>query len=101
MGVVKMPKSLEEIMAQADEMAARFENYEPQTVDEAHLGQPLVVLRSAVVARVEAESAIVDAVRWARKDHLSWAAIGAVLGTSGEAARQRYAKVVEPRFGDG
>jgi hypothetical protein len=37
---------------------------------------------------------MVAAVRQARGAGLSWAAIGRMLGTSGEAARQRYAKKV-------
>jgi len=31
----------------------------------------------------------------AREHHVSWAAIGEQLGTSGEAARQRYGELVK------
>ena len=41
-------------------------------------------------ARSEAEQSIRDAVAAVRSDGQSWAAIGTMLGTSGEAARQRY-----------
>ena len=48
-----MPRSLEEILAHADELAD------------------------------------------ARGHHISWAAIGSLLGTTGEAARQRYGDLVK------
>jgi hypothetical protein len=48
------------------------------------------LLRDAVVARSDAEQSIQAAVSDARGRGYSWAFIGSVLGTSGEAARQRY-----------
>ncbi len=88
-----MPRSVEEILQHADELAARFENYEPDPRDEL---DPTAVssLRSAVLERSEAERHLVEAVRQARAARLSWSAIGALVGTSGEAARQRYASKV-------
>lgn len=86
-----MPRSVEDLLKHADELAARFEGYEPNPADEldaAAVGR----LRQAVVQRSEAERAVIAAVRGAREAGLSWAAIGGVVGTSGEAARQRYAK---------
>lgn len=59
----------QEILDHADELAARFEQTEPHD------------LRDAVVQ--------------ARADGHSWAAIGAMVGTSGEAARQRYGHLLE------
>lgn len=47
-------------------------------------------LRDAVLARAHAERSIRDAVTAARADGQSWAAIGSLLGTSSEAAGQRY-----------
>ncbi len=47
-------------------------------------------LRSAAVRRAEAEGALRDAGVHAREQHHSWQVVGALLGTSGEAARQRY-----------
>ena len=49
-----------------------------------------LALREAVVSRSEAERSIKDAVAAARSHGYSWAFIGKVIGTSGEAARQRY-----------
>lgn len=84
-----MPRSVEEILAHADELATRFENYEPDPNDELD-PRAVTALRSAVMERSEAERHLIEAVRQARAARLSWAAIGALVGTSGEAARQRY-----------
>ena len=88
-----MPRSVEEILQHADELAARFENYEPHPDDEL---DPAAVaeLRSAVMERAEAERHLIEAVRQARAAALSWSAIGALVGTSGEAVRQRYSSKV-------
>jgi hypothetical protein len=45
--------------------------------------------------RAEADRALLEAVVDARQHHVSWAAIGSLLGTSGEAARQRYGDLVK------
>jgi hypothetical protein len=84
-----MPRSAEEILAQADELARRFEDYEPAPGDMRDAGGLREV--AAAFARLAASqrdlAAAVDA---ARAEGHSWSAIGAMLGTSGEAARQRY-----------
>jgi hypothetical protein len=51
-------------------------------------------LRSAVLERSVAERHLVEPVRRARESGFSWSAIGTFVGTSGEAARQRYADKV-------
>lgn len=88
-----MPRSVEEILAHADQLAGRFEDYEPQPGDEL---DPTAVggLRAAVQERSAAERHMLDAVRSAREAGLSWSAIGTLVGTSGEAARQRYGRKV-------
>lgn len=88
-----MPRSVDEILAHADELAARFENYEPDPVDELDT-TAVALLRSAVAERSQAERHMRDAVRAAREAGLSWVAIGTFVGTSGEAARQKYASKV-------
>jgi hypothetical protein len=88
-----MPRSVEEILAHADELAAMFENYEPDPSDELDAGA-VALLRTAVAERSEAERHVIDAVRAAREAGLSWAVIGVFLGTTGEAARQRYVNKV-------
>lgn len=84
-----MPRTVDEILQHADELAARFENYDPSEDDELDAGA-VALLRSAVQERSEAERHILEAVRTARERGMSWSAIGAFIGTSGEAARQRY-----------
>lgn len=88
-----MPCTVEEILAHADELAARFEQYEPRP--EAKLDvDAITALRAAIAERSAAERHVIDAVRAARHAGMSWAAIGAFVGTTGEAARQRYTRLV-------
>jgi hypothetical protein len=84
-----MPRTLQEILDHADELTTRFEAYEPSPDDERD-PEPHNDLVLAVRARTQAEHDIADAVRRARKAGYTWAEIGAVLGTSGQAAGQRY-----------
>ena len=84
-----MPRSVEEILQHAEELAERFENYEPAAGDELDAGA-VALLRSAVQERSQAEKHLIEAIRAARESGMSWSAIGALVGTSGEAARQRY-----------
>lgn len=88
-----MPRTVEEILAHAEELAARFEDYEPNPADEVD-ADAVALLRAAVAERSEAERHLLDAVRQARQVGMSWAAIGTLVGTSGEAVRQRYASKV-------
>jgi hypothetical protein len=87
--VIDMPRTVQEILNHADELARRFEAYEPAAEDErdAHM---FTALRDAVLLRSDAERSIRNTVDDARAHGYSWALIGSVLGTSGEAARQRY-----------
>lgn len=84
-----MPRTVEEILSQADKLARRFENGElssPTTLD----GAALRDVRHAFDDVARAEQRLAEAVTVARGYGHPWAAIGAMLGTSGEAARQRY-----------
>ena len=87
-----MPRTAQQILDHADALAAHFEQHEPS--DGAHDASALRVVRDAVVERAEAERTLADAVGKARQAGHSWASIGAMLGTSGEAARQRYGQSV-------
>lgn len=84
-----MPRTVQEILDHADELAKRFEDYEPAGGEQRDPGA-FVALRDAVIARSEAERSIKAAVDDARADGYSWEVIGSLLGTTGEAARQRY-----------
>lgn len=84
-----MPRTVDEILQHADELAARFENYEPNAADELD-SEAVMAMREAVRERSEAERHVIDAIRKARGAGMSWSLIGTFVGTSGEAARQRY-----------
>jgi len=84
-----MPRSVDEILKHADDLAKRFEDYEPRGPDERD-ADAVMALRDAVLARSNAERLVRDAVVEARRRGLSWAMIGSLVGTSGEAARQRF-----------
>lgn len=87
-----MPRTRQEIIDHADELARQFEEYEPKPEDDLAIA-PLYALRAAAIARSNTEKQTIEAVAMARESGYSWAIIGAELGTSGEAARQRYGKV--------
>lgn len=89
-----MPRSIQEILDQADELARRFEEYEPSEDDERPVEEYL--LQRAALARARSERQIVDAVVAAHHAGITWARIGELLGTSAQAAQQRYSAVVEP-----
>ena len=61
---------------------------------DVHDATELRLVREAFLARADAERALGDAVIRARHNGHSWASIGAMVGTSGEAARQRYGQSV-------
>lgn len=84
-----MPRSVEDILAHADELARRFEDWQPST-DDTHDAGPYRELTEAVLARAKAERTVVAAVQACRVEGYTWAAIGQVLGTSASAAQQRY-----------
>jgi hypothetical protein len=84
-----VPRTVQDIMNHADELSRRFETYEPAATDERD-AQVFAALRDAALSRSDAERSIRSAVDDAREHGYSWAFIGSLLGTSGEAARQRY-----------
>ena len=84
-----MPKTLQEIIDHADDMSTAFDDYQPEA-NTLRDPAPLLRARAAVHARARAEAEVAAAVAEMRDTEYSWAAIGMVLGTTGEAARQRY-----------
>ena len=86
-----MRRSLTDLIAHADELADAFENYEPAEGDVDAPVPPLMAIKLAAFRRAAAEKELAEAVRAAREAHLSWREVGEAIGTSGEAARQRYA----------
>ena len=55
-----MPRTVDEILAHADELAARFENYEPHPADEVD-AEAVALLRAAVAERSQAERPLLNA----------------------------------------
>ena len=90
-----MPRTTQEILDQADQLAARFEQHEP--TDDVKDAAALRAVREAFQNRATAERQLADAVEAARATGHSWAAIAAMLGTTGEAARQRYGRPATKR----
>lgn len=82
-----MTRSLDEILAQADELADAFEAYEPDVTDEGKASS-LVASRLAAFAVLRMIGRSSRGSPTCAGTRVSWAAIGVVLGTSGEAARQ-------------
>jgi hypothetical protein len=79
----------DEILAHANDLAARFENYIPNPKHE--LGPAAMSeLCDAVAQQSDAERHLVAAVSHARKSGMTWANIGRFVGTTGESARQRH-----------
>jgi hypothetical protein len=82
---------MQEILDHADELAARFENYEPSPDDEVDVA--VYLLQRAALARARSERQIAEAVSAARRAGMSWKRIGSELGVSAQAAQQRYGGV--------
>ncbi len=89
-----MPRSFKEVIGHAEELADQLDNLEPDSAG-IRDASVLAELRQAVLDRAAAEARIAELVGRARHEGHSWSAIGAMLGTSGEAARQRYSDIVE------
>ncbi|RPF27274.1 hypothetical protein [Georgenia muralis] len=83
-------RSVADIKARADEFADAFENYDPKLGDQDAPVPPVMAVKLAAWRRDAAERELADAVRAARDQRLSWREVGEAIGTSGEAARQRY-----------
>lgn len=88
-----MPRTAQEILDHADELALRFEQFDPDAATSRE-ASALHAVRLAFLARADAERRLGDAVAAARDQGHSWSSIGAMVATSGEAARQRYGQHV-------
>lgn len=88
-----MRRSIREILDHADELAQRFEDHEPDATDERPVEE--FMLERAALARARSERQVADAVIAARASGASWQRIGSLLGTSAQAAQQRYSALVD------
>ncbi len=83
-------RSIDDIAARAEQFADAFENYEPKPGDKNAPLPPVMAVKLAAWRRDRAESELAEAIRSAREQRLSWREVGEAIGTTGEAARQRY-----------
>ncbi len=88
-----MPKSLVQRLDHGEDLSYIFETYEPRPEDERDAAPHRALVR-AVERRFAADRELVTAVMAARAADYSWAYIGGMLGTSGQAAQQRFGKLV-------
>ena len=84
-------------------MSTAFDDYRPEA-STLRDPAPLLRARAAVHARARAEAEVAAAVAEMRDTGYSWAAIGMVLGTTGEAARPAVRRCINgirsrPPFG--
>ena len=86
-----MRRSLADLIASADKIADAFESYDPKPDDFDAPLPPLMAVKVAAFRRGRAERELAEAIHQAREAHVSWRELGEAIGTSGEAARQRYA----------
>ena len=88
-----MPRSIQEIIEHADDLARQFEDFNPEDASEMPVEE--YVLHRAVVARARSEQQLIDAVARARSAGLTWQKVGDLMGTSAQAAQQRYGPLLE------
>jgi hypothetical protein len=91
-----MPRSLSELIEHADFYAKQFEDY-PTGSEDAIDGEIFKALWAAGQQKSALENSIAELVIKARSEDMSWKLIGQILGTSGEAARQRYGSIVKKK----
>lgn len=88
-------RSTQQIIDDAEALAAQFEMAEP-VPGGGRDAAPFHAVKDAFQAAGRAQAELVAAVSTARSAGISWALIGSMLGTSRDAARQRYVHLVEP-----
>ena len=91
-----MPKSIQEVINNLDRYMEMIDRFEPSPENEVD-AETFRLLREAALERIEVEKRIAVLVSQARDNNFSWNFIGTILGTSGEAARQRYGTLVKKK----
>lgn len=82
--------SLDDLADRAEALADRFAEYQPADGERDAPMPGILALRLAAWRRDAAERDLADAVHAAREQKVSWRLVGEAIGTTGEAARQRY-----------
>ena len=92
-------RTVEQIVADADALADRFEQQgpDPATMRDS---TSLRAVHQAFQRVAFAEHELAEAVAVARADSFSWALIGSMMGTTREAARQRYGRNADEASSD-
>ena len=85
-------RTIEELAANAEALAASFENFDPTPAGRDAPLPPVMEVRLAAYRRDAAEAELANAIGHARELKVSWRELGDAIGTSGEAARQRYSR---------
>ncbi len=85
-----MARTMNDIAAHAEELSARFENDDFGFTGTVEITDGLAGLTHAVIDAANAQNRVALWVGIARQQGRSWSAIGRILGTSGQAARQKY-----------
>lgn len=85
-----MRRALTKLTANADRLADAFENHEPASEDVDATLRAFMAVKLAAFRRSQAKKALAHAVHNGLDAHPSWRQLGEAIGTSGEAARQRY-----------
>lgn len=91
-----MPKSVQEVIDNLENYQAMISNFAPSSENEVDV-ETFRQLREAALERIKLEKQIAMLVNQARENNFSWSFIGTILGTSGEAARQRYGALVKKK----
>ena len=89
-----MPRSLSELIKHGDFYAKQFEDYATGSEDAIDT-ETFNALWAAGQQKSALENSIAELVTKARSENMSWKLIGQILGTSGEAARQRYGAIAK------
>ena len=91
-----MPRSLNDLIKQGDFYAQQFEDFPTSNEDSIDLAT-FNALWAAGQQKSVLENSIAELVVKARLENMSWKLIGQVLGTTGEAARQRYGAITKKK----
>jgi hypothetical protein len=91
-----MPKSVQEVINNLDNYLEMIDQFAPSPENEVD-AETFRQLREAALERIDLEKRIATLVNQARGNNFSWNFIGIILGTSGEAARQRYGALVKKK----
>ena len=86
------PELLDELRRRIEVLKATDWLFEPEPDDEPSLEEHAI--QRGALARARSERQIIDAITAARTNNIPWSRIGQLLGTSAQAAQQRYGNII-------